>query len=174
VIGFYLFFFGRNFHFHFLKEVPILKSDASDGILAVEHCRPTDTICMDQSSSEGPFFFLNSCLFFDLHVALPFNNFTMGVLQALNVAPSQLHLNTWDSLQTFRLICDAFRLSPTLSTFLSYYTSHPVEPVIWHFLISQSGNILFNPFTTSYKNFRVSSSRFSLTKGTKFFFDGIG
>ena len=48
----------------FLGKYPILKSNASDGILAVDYCRPTDTICMGWSPSEGPFFFLYSCLFF--------------------------------------------------------------------------------------------------------------
>jgi len=47
----------------FLGKYPILKSDASDGILAIDYCRPTDTICMGRSPSEDPFF-LYSCLFF--------------------------------------------------------------------------------------------------------------
>ena len=159
----------------FLGRYPILKSDACDGILAVEHCRPTDTICMGRSSSEGHFFFLYSCLFSDLHISLLFDDFTMDVLQALNMAPSQLYPNTWACLQTFRLICDAFHLFPTLATFLSYYTSHPAESVSWHSLISRSGNILFNAFTTSYKNFKVKFFKvFIEPEGTKYFFDGAG
>jgi len=71
-----------------------------------------------------------SCLFLDLHISLPFDNSTVGILKALNVAPTKLHPNTWVSIQAFRLICDILRLYPTPSYFLSYYTSHPVEPVL--------------------------------------------
>ena len=84
-------------------------------------------------SFRGSLFLFCTLVFFsDLYVSFPFDDFTMGVLQALNVAPSQIHPNTWASLQTFRLICDVYHLSPTPATFLSYYTSHPVEPVISH------------------------------------------
>jgi len=155
VLGFTSTFLDETSISDFLGRIPILKLDVGLGILTVEPYGPTDIVCMGQfSSSEGPFLFLYSCLFSDLHVFLPFDDFTMGVLQTLNVAPSQLHPNTWASLQTFRLICDVFNLSPTPSTFLNYYTSHPAEPVIWHSLISRSGNIILNPFTTSYTNFK--------------------
>ena len=76
----------------------LLKSDVADDILAIDYCRLTDTICMGRASSDGLFFFVYSGLFSDLHVALPFDDFTMGVLWALNVAPSQLHPNKWASL----------------------------------------------------------------------------
>jgi len=72
----------------FIGKHSILKSKANDGILVVDYCRPTDTICMGRSPSKGPFFFIYSCLFSDLHVALPCDDFMTGVLQTLNVAPS--------------------------------------------------------------------------------------
>ena len=150
----------------------ILKSDASNSILAIDYCQPT--ICMDRSPLEGPFFFLYSCLFSDLHVAFPFDDFTMDVLQTLNVAPFQLHWNTWASLQTFHLICDMFRLSPTPTTFLSYYTSHTTDPVSWLSLISRRGNTLFSPYTTSYKNFKGKFFKlFVEPEGMGLFFDGV-
>jgi len=102
-----------------------------------------------------------SCLFLDLHVSLPFANFMIGVLKALNVNPTQLHPNTWASIQAFRLICDVPRLHPTPSCFLSYYASHPAEPVLWHSLISQSDNVLFNSYTTLYKKLKKYFSKFS-------------
>jgi len=54
-------------------------------------------------------FILCLCLSFsDFHVTLPFDNFIMGVLQMLNVAPSQLH-------QTIRLASKLFALSAICS-----------------------------------------------------------
>ena len=145
----------------FIGKYPILKSNANDGILAVDYYRSTDTICMGWSPSKGFFFFVYYYLFFYLHVAFPFDDFTMGVFQTLNVAPSQLHPNTWVSLRTFRLICDVFCLSPTPSTFLSYYTSHLIE--------------LVSPFTTSHKNFKGKFFKFFVEpEGMRFIFDEVG
>jgi len=78
----------------FMDNHNMKKLDVVEDILAIDYCCPTDTICMGRSTSEGSFFFVYSFLVFDLHVALPFDDFTMGVLRALNIAPSQLHPNT--------------------------------------------------------------------------------
>ena len=128
VTGFASIFLDEPFVSSFIEKYTIMKPDASDGILTVDYCQPTDTICMGWSPLEGPFFFVYSCLFSDLHIALPLDDFTMGVLRTLNVAHSQLHPKTWALLLTFRLICDIFCLSPTPTTFLSYYTSYPTDP----------------------------------------------
>jgi len=39
-----------------------------------------------------------SCMFMKLYIRLPFDEFMMGVLCMLNVAPMQLHPNSLDSL----------------------------------------------------------------------------
>jgi len=116
-----------------------------------------------------------ACLFLDLYVSLPFDNFTMSVLRALHLAPTQLHPNTWVFVQAFRLVCDVFRLSPTPSTFLSYYTSHPAKLALWHLLVGRSGNVLFDSFSTSYKNFKEKFLMvFIRLEGVKYFFDEVG
>jgi len=92
------------------------------------------------SSICTPIFFSN------LHIFLPFDNFTMGVLRTLNIAPTQLHPNTWVSIQAFRLIYDVLCLHPTPFCFLCYYTSHPVYSVLWHSLSirSEATSYFFN------------------------------
>jgi len=55
---------------------------------------PTESVCMGRPGIDPPSFYMYSCLFSDLHVSLPFDKFTMGVLRALNVAPTQIHPNT--------------------------------------------------------------------------------
>jgi len=84
------------------------------------------------------FFFMYSALISDLHVCLPFDDFTMGVLRVLNVAPSQLHPNSWASLQVFRLICRVFHLKPTPQVFLQYYCTRPGELLNWLSLVGQN------------------------------------
>jgi len=152
-----------------------LKADASLSFFRVESCLPTETICLGRSPTELPFFYMYSCPFSELHVSLPFDNFMMGALKALNVALTQLHPNTWVSIQAFHLICDVLCLHPTPSCFLSYYTSHPTEPIQWHSLIIQSGNILFSSYTTSYKNFKERFFKvFIRPKSMPYFFDEVG
>jgi len=138
----------------FLEKFPVLKADANRSFFRVEPCSSAETICCSQSPFESPFFYMYACLFLDLHVSLPFDDFTVGILKILNMAPTQLHPNTWTSIQAFRLTCDILRYHPTPSCFLIYYTSHPSERVLWHSLISRSGNVIFSPFSASYKRFK--------------------
>jgi len=113
----------------FLGRYPILKLDANDGILAVEHYRPTDTICLARSPSEGPFLFSYSCLF-----SMCTSPFLLMISRWASFRRS-----TWPPLRFTQisrlpfkpsvLYATLFRLSTTPSTFLSYYTSHPTKLV---------------------------------------------
>jgi len=127
----------------FLDKFRVLKADANHSFFQVQPCSSAETICLSWSPSESPFFYMYACLFADLHVSLPFDDFTVGILKMLNVAPTQLHPNTWASIQTFCLTCDVLCFYPTPSCFLSYYTSHPAKLVLWYSLINRSGNIIF-------------------------------
>ena len=100
-------------------------------------------------------------LFSDLHVSLPFDKFTMGVLRALNVAPTQVHPNTWASLQAFRLLCDAMRLRPTPSSFLCYYGSHPGRLSSWLSLPGGRGM-----YCLTLLRFRISGLRRGLSRSS--------
>jgi len=84
----------------FLGKVPILKASAENSLMSFSPYALDDRVYMERSSTELLFFFMYSC-----HVSLPFDVFTVGVLRALNVTPSQLHPNTWASMQAFRVVC---------------------------------------------------------------------
>jgi len=108
-------------------------------------------------------------------VSLLFDKFTMGVLRALNVAPTQVHPNTWASLLAFRLLCDAMRFRPTPSSFLCYYGSHPGRLVSWLSLAGRPGHVLFDPFAVSYKRFKERFVKVVIwLEATTFFFDRAG
>ena len=108
-------------------------------------------------------------------MSFPFDKFTMGVLRALNVAPTQIHRNTWVSIKDFRLLCDVLCLHPTPSSFLSYYTSHPAQPVSWNSLIGRSGSFLLNSFTVCYKRFKERFVKVIIRlEATTFFLEGNG
>jgi len=43
-------------------------------------------------------FYMYSTLVSELYICFPFDEFIVRVLRVLNVAPTQLHLNSWASL----------------------------------------------------------------------------
>ena len=51
-------------------------------------------MCHGCEGLEDDFFYAYACMFMKLYVWLPFDEFNMGVLQKLNVAPTQLHPNS--------------------------------------------------------------------------------
>jgi len=70
-----------------------------EGVLSVERCSTVDNVCHRRECHIFHFFFMYACLFTDSQIQVPFDEFTMGVLRTLNVAPTQLHPNSWASLR---------------------------------------------------------------------------
>lgn len=95
------------------------------------------------------------CLFLDLHVRVPFDDFIKGVLQILNVAPTQLHMNRWTIMKAFQALCLYISVPATLGLFLHYFRSRPQDKAQWISLIWLPKRPLFHPFTSSYKKFKI-------------------
>jgi len=138
----------------FLSKVAFLKSDSPSDALMVDICGYTDRVCHGRENAPHDFFFVYNNIFSDLHITLPFDDFTMGVLRILNVAPTQLHPNFRAALQAFRILYDIFNIIPTPQSFLFYYNFRMSSPMSWLSLTSRSGSIRFTPFTISYKNLK--------------------
>jgi len=137
-----------------LSHKNFLASNFPTEELAVDICGVTDQVCHGRENAPHDFFYVYSTLFSHLYVSFPFDDFTMSILRILNVAPTQLHPNSWAILQAFLVICQIFGLTPTLESFLYYYNTHPSHPVGWLSLSSRPGNVHFAAFTSSYKNFK--------------------
>ena len=101
-----------------------LTPDCPADALYVDICDMTDRVCHGRENAPHDFFFVYSTLFSHLHVSLPFDDFTVSILRILNVAPTQLHPNSWAILQAFRVICQIFGLMPTAESFLYYYNTY--------------------------------------------------
>jgi len=63
-----------------------------------ERVSAIEYVCHDQEGALEEFFYMYMCHFSQLHIRLPFDEFTMGLLRFLNVAPTQLHPNSWGYL----------------------------------------------------------------------------
>jgi len=140
---------------HGWGEFTCLRGGPADtNVVSIERMSGIDVVCHGREGLEDDFLYAYVCMFMKLHVRLPFEEFIMGVLRKLNVAPTQLHPNSWGSLQAFRLICKALYLSPTLESFLYFYTTRPRDPISWLSLISRPKVGLLNGFTPSFKKFK--------------------
>ena len=81
-----------------LASVYLFERGADINAVSIERVSGIDSVCHGREGFEDDFFYVYACMFMKLHVRLPFDEFTMGVLRRLNVAPTQLHLNSWGSL----------------------------------------------------------------------------
>ena len=97
----------------FVDSVDIVLDGVPSGAFALRRCREFETVCLGRGEGRKDFFYFYSCLFSDMHIRLPLDSFTMEVLRVLNVAPTQLHPNSWAAIQAFRLLCDVLSLRPT-------------------------------------------------------------
>jgi len=143
----------------FRKKYDILADTVDDHIISVERAKSGDSVCHGREGHSYDFFYMYSTLVLDLHVRLPFDDFTMGVLRVLNVAPNQLHPNSWASLQAFRLVCRVFHLRPSPQVFLQYYYTRPGDLVSWLSLVGQSYQCLLASYSNLLKGLRLASLR---------------
>jgi len=132
----------------YVVVVPMFTLGKTSTYLFAERCTLIDNVCHGREGHDHNFIYIYPCMFTDSNICLPFNEFTMGVLCTLNVAPTQLHPNSWASLQAFQLLAKMFCLRPSPHVFLSYYSARPTSPIKWVSLVSQSHNIPFIPFSS--------------------------
>jgi len=79
----------------FLYKVTFLKLDSPSDALMADICGYTDRVCHRRENAPHDFFFIYNTFFSYLHITLPFDEFTLGVIQILNVVSTQLHPNSW-------------------------------------------------------------------------------
>jgi len=119
-----------------LNCTPIIAKGISSGIISLERVSAIDSVCHGQEGATEKFFYMYMCHFSQLHVRLPLDDFTMGVLRALNIAPTHLHPNSWAYMQAFRVLCQSLYLQPSPYAFLYFYDTRPRQPTTWLSLVS--------------------------------------
>jgi len=132
----------------------IVGRDVSRDIVSLERVSVVECVCHDQEGAAEKFFYMYMCHFSQLHVRLPFDDFTMGVLCLLNVAPTQLHPNSWAYLQAFRVLYRSLYMQPSPQTFLYFYYTRPRHLTMWLSLVSRLSISRLDAFTQSFKHFK--------------------
>lgn len=106
-------------------------------------------------------------MFKELGLTLPFLYFQCFVLSTLNVAPTQLHPNSWAFIRAFEVLCN---ICPTTSKFFHFYALRLGKQARWVFLHGRLNNRLFSLFTSSYKHFKTSFFKVSSSPDVLSFF----
>ncbi|QCD86377.1 hypothetical protein DEO72_LG3g898 [Vigna unguiculata] len=88
----------------------VVANGARRDIVVPERVTVVECVCHGRDGAVEEFFYMYMCHFSQLHIRLLFDEFTMGVLRLLNVAPTQLHPNSWAYLQAFRLLYGFFKV----------------------------------------------------------------
>ena len=98
---------------------------------------------------------------------VPFDDFTIGVLCILNLAPSQLHPNRWVATQALWVLCLYTYVKATPSLFLHYFCSWPHKKARWVSLIRILSHPLLCTFTSSYKIFKIGYFKVTISLVTR-------
>ncbi|KOM38158.1 hypothetical protein LR48_Vigan03g154000 [Vigna angularis] len=113
--------------------------------------------------------------FTHLFIRVPFTEFQTAVLREVNVAPTQLHPNSWAAVQAFMAMCSAVGVTPTVPVFFYYFAVRPSSSGGWVSFRSVRDRTLFRPFSDSFKNFKQHYFKIIVDKaGLREFSDGEG
>ena len=85
-----------------LNCISIFERGARKDMVALERVSTVDCVCHGQNEASEEFFYMYMCHFSQLYIRLPFYDFTIRVLRLLNVAPMQLHPNSWHTYMRSR------------------------------------------------------------------------
>jgi len=78
----------------YAANVPMFTTGKMSIDMFTEHCSPIDNVFHVREGHGNNFFYIYPCMLTDSHVRFPFDEFTMGVLRTLNMAPMQLQPNS--------------------------------------------------------------------------------
>jgi len=78
----------------------------NDRGLKVVPCKEDEPVCCDESSyPDDPFCYFYNTVFKKVLLRLPLYNFEKELLIEINVAPTQLHPNSWAFVRGFYILC---------------------------------------------------------------------
>jgi len=137
-------------------------------------CRVGEPLCADEDSDpEGPFYFVYSTLFRRLGFRLPFTSFERTLLTELNVAPTQLHPNSWVFVRAFAILCCSLGLTPSVDVFLYFFEAKDSGKKLWVSLNGVAGRVLLTLFQQSYKGFKKNFFKVRCNRSDPSLLDGF-
>jgi hypothetical protein len=114
---------------------------------------------------EPHYFYMYTHVLQTLNFWLPFSNFECQMLRVMNVAPCQLHPNSWAFLKAFQVVCDYLEIVPTAGVFFSFFQVRNVSPHSLVSISSQPNKGRFSLYASNFKNYRDTFVRFHCGDG---------
>ena len=91
-------------------------------------CFPGEPVCADDKGSNGELFcFIYTTVFKKVKLRLPFTRFERELLTELNIAPAQLHPNSWAFIRHSKFFVHICCYRPQLTSFSSYLRQKTLE-----------------------------------------------
>jgi len=126
-----------------------------DKFVRVMPCTIGEPVCFDElSNPEGPFCFVYLIVFRRLSLRLPFTPFERALLTEVNVAPAQLHPNSWAFVRAFAILCHCLGHTPSVDVFLYFFEAKSPGKKLRVSFNGVAGRVLLTLFQQSYKGFK--------------------
>jgi len=138
----------------FVSVYPILEDSVLDYAVA-KPCRSWERVYMKPRTDDYDFSYVYEYMFKEYSMTFPLTDFEAGMLSLMNIAPSQLHPNSWAFLRCFELVCSHLGFEPSLSVFTYFYQMKIDKLVGWVSLTASHDTPLFSLYNSSYKFFKT-------------------
>ncbi|GAU21490.1 hypothetical protein TSUD_242130 [Trifolium subterraneum] len=87
------------------------------------------------------------------------------MLKIMNIAPSQLHPNSWAFMKAFEVVCHYLDVIPTVGVFFCFFQIKNVSPHSLISLSSQANWGRFSLYASNFKNYQDTFLRFRCGEG---------
>jgi len=118
-------------------------------------------------------FFLYATIFKRVKLRLPLTMFERALLTKINVAPTQLHPNSWAFVRGFAILCNHFGHTPSVDVFLHFFEAKSLGRKLWVSFNGVAGRVLLTLFQQSYKDFKGKFFRVCCTDYDRTLLDGF-
>ena len=142
--------------------------------ISVRHGTPREPVCVDNRSNGGkPFFFLYQTVFKRTGLRLPFTSFERELLTEINIAPAQVHPNSWAFIRAFEILCGYLGILPSVDVFLHFFEVKKQGKSLWVSFSGVAGRILLTLFQNSYNGWKGKFFRVCCAKRDPTALDGF-
>jgi len=91
----------------------------------------------------------------------------------VNVAPDQLHLNSWAFVRAFAIPCCSLGLTPSVDVFFYFFEVKDPGKKLWVSFNGAAGRVLLTLFQQSYKRFKKNFFKVRSNRRDPYLLDGF-
>jgi len=144
-----------------LRENDCTMSKRYEAHIKIVECKEGEPIYCDESSdASGPFCFFYATLFKNVLLRLPLSIFEKKLLTEFNVAPAQLHPNSWAFIRAFIILCAQFSISSSVEVFLYFFEVKHRSSKLWVSLNVPMEEPCFPPSSLHIRILKAKSLKF--------------